>query len=64
MKKSDFTKLIKELDNEDLCWFTDRELNEAGVMFKTTEKLLNEGVLIYEPNDNLYVGKKTYQLKY
>jgi hypothetical protein len=64
MTKKDFIKEIEELENECLCWFTESDLNGMNVMFKTTESLLNKGVLIYEHNDNLFVGKDTYQKIY
>lgn len=64
IKQNEFIKLIKKYDNDYLAYWSDKELDELGVNFKTTSKLIDMGLLIYEPNDNVYVGKKTYNKRY
>lgn len=64
ISQSEFLKMIKKYDDEYLAYWSDKELDALGVNFKTTSKFQDQGILIYEPNDNVYVGRKTYKKRY
>ena len=64
MTKAQLKKTVTEYEKEFLAWFNEEQLNEMGVQFRTLEKALDEGWLIYEGGDDIYVGKLTYKKLY
>lgn len=64
MTKTEMIKTIKDFDLEELAWWSPSELDEMGLRFSTTSKLIDEGWLIYEGGDDVYVGPKTYEARW
>ncbi|MFW6026782.1 MAG: hypothetical protein ACOCRX_10615 [Candidatus Woesearchaeota archaeon] len=52
------------MDNENLAYWDDKQLNNLGISFNNIDKLMKRGDLIYIPLDDIYVGKKTYKKLY
>ena len=60
MKQKEFFQMIKEYDQEKLAFWSEDELNEKGIDFRSTAKAMDLKLLFYAPYDNLYVGQKTW----
>jgi hypothetical protein len=55
MTQKELEKEIASLEEESLCWFSPSELREMGLQYRTVEKALEDGILIYAGKDDLFL---------
>lgn len=60
MDKVKFKKMVKDYDAEQLAWWNEEQLAEFKIQYRTLEAALNEGWLVYDGGDDVYVGAETY----
>ena len=64
MTYNEMVTKVKDYDSEHLAWWTTEETESMGLQFRTLEKLQDNGILVYNGNDDLYFGIETYKVYY